>query len=626
MTGNSGVRLNSNPVQMPVQTQVPTAPQRIAPTPSVAPTEKLTAQQQEARQLVRNVGQQPVSGQVATDGDIQQIRAAIQGFSAEIPSVNEFTQTANALQDHAVNRTTISSAIELLGHQAGDLSQRLTRAGDNPQALLEVRNAVVDKLRGAARELNESRSTGRMQVNTQMDAERTPADNRWLIRKALLGGMDRGSQAGEQRQRLDSQAGQHRVKSGELGQLASQIQDGRATSENIQKGITALAGHPDAERLQARLAQAGDNQLLLTGLRNDVAKSLRTESHRLIALSGAETEASSRIGNLSREGVEELVANASLATSVVSSTNSLVKLVTGSVDGFMGTAASAVGVGFGALQIVSEGVALHRNVGRLNEALDRRDNAELMLIPADQRKGKIETMQAEIEKLSKPSIFRTKAGREEDIGKLNAKINALKAMGDVETTPEARAIAQQTVDSASVKFKALRVAKNVLGIAAGAVAIAVAVGAMATPVGWAAAGVALAATAGLWIYNKYQSSSKESKIEGLMQNRTQIAQQISDLEKSPQASQPGTRQAEDLASLQQLQQKNLIQLLTVSPQHASNEMIAGLKKTPQDVQMKILATQVLNVPTAMTDGPFTAQQENELREFMSRGLPIQPKL
>lgn len=489
-------------------------------------------------------------------------------------------------------------------------------------------------------------TTAHSRVDARMTAERGPTDDRWLIRKALMGGTDRSTHANNQRTRLESDAqlqgirGREATARGEqFHNLANGVNDHGHNNPTfralLQQTITDMGNHPAAAGLQTKLdaLPTPPTAEALATIRNEFVSTLRTagdalktEGTRLQTLATSEIEASDRIGHLSGEGLEEQIANLSLATSVVSSSNSVVKLATNTLGGFMGTAAAATGAAFGGLQIVTEAVALRRNIGRLSEAPTRRENAELVLIPPEGRQAAIDKMKAEIEVLKKPGWFTTKAGRAADIAKLEAKIAALEAMGNTPMTPEARAVAQQVVDTTSVKFKALRVLKNIVGIVAGAVAIAVAVGALATPVGWALAGAALLATAGLFIYNKYQSSAKEEKIDTLMKERTQISHKIADLELNPAARNPDSEQGRALKALREQEQQNMVQLLAVSPRHAANAIIDGLKKTPPDEQMKVLATLVLNVPEPMTQGPFSQVQEDELREYMMRGMPMQPKL
>ncbi|HEY9842326.1 MAG TPA: hypothetical protein V6D23_17830 [Candidatus Obscuribacterales bacterium] len=600
---------------------------RVEPNISVTPLSAPISP--EAQQLARSSSRPQVPTTVATHEDIASIRSEIESITTPLPTVvNEHAQLANSLQDSPLSKDTIRSAIAFLGDhpQAQALLQRLTSAGEDRGQLLSLRNDVVDTLRSQGREVSSSRQQGHSRVDSQMSSERGPVDNRWAIRRAVIGGMDRSTHATEQQQRLGQQSEVHLRQAGEFTRLANRLQDNAPTVPSLRSAIAMLGDNPQANALKARLAAAQNDPVAMRSLRNDTVDALRSESRKLTEVGNGEREAIDRIGHLSGEGLEELVANVSLATSVVSSTNSIVRLATGTTSGFMGTAASAVGVGFGGLQIASELVSLRRNVGRMSEALSRRDQAQLVLAPASQRSTMIRNMEAEIQTLREPRWYRTRSGREADIAKLEAKIGALRSMGSTEATPQARAIAQQVVDSTSIGFKALRIAKNVAGIAAGAIAIAVAVGALATPVGWIAAGVVLAATAGLWIYNKHQTSSRETKIENLMQNRTQIAHQIVDLESSPASRNPESPQGRALTSLRDLQQKNLVQLLTVSPQHAANEIISGLKATPPDPQMLTLATQVLNVPVGMTRAPFSATQENELREYLMRGIPMQPKL
>lgn len=602
----------------PVSRSAPLVQQQVVSTPI----------SQEAQQLVRQSGQPSAPTTVATDQDIQNIRNEVESLSNSLPTGNEHTLKANALQDSPLNKGALRDAIAFLGDhpQANTLSQELGAAGDDRDKLMAVRNKLVDTIRSQGREVSQSRQQAHERVDEQMLSEKGPTDDRWMIRKALLGGYDRSTNAQEQQQRLKEHGTTHLQQSRDFQQLASRLQDSAVNKPAIRAALASLGDAPEVNSLRTELSAAGDDRDKLIAVRNKLVDALRGEGRRLEKVGQGELQASERIGHLSGEGAEELIANTSLGTSLVSSTNSLVKLVSDSSEGFMGAATTAVGVGFGGLQILTEAVALRRNAGRLSEALSRQEQADLVLLPAGERGKKIAELQDQIQSLSQPKWYRTQAGREQDIAKLQAQVNALQAMGNTETPPEARAIAQQVKDSASIGFKALRVAKNIVGIAAGAVAVAVAVGALATPVGWAAAAVAVTATAGLWLYNKYQTSSKESKIESLMQNRSQIAHKLADLQGSPAARDPNSTQGKALADLQQLQQKNLLQLLTVSPRHAASEIISGLKATPPDVQMRILATQVLNLPESMAQGPINPQQEDEIREYLMRGLPMQPKL
>ncbi|MEZ0370918.1 MAG: hypothetical protein ACAI44_17635, partial [Candidatus Sericytochromatia bacterium] len=520
----------------------------------------------------------------------------------------------------------LHAVIGLLGKdhpKTVELRAQLEQAGEDPKLLRAVHHATAEAI-GA--HVKDTVTQAKASLNQEITSERTPADQRWKLRQIFLSGNDRATIASVQQSRLSDQGQAHIDEAGKLRALAAEILGKAADPATLGPAIAALGSHPEAAKLQDRLDTPGQSPEDLKSLRNEVVRALHAQVKTLTSLGQSEKEAATKIKVSKGEGAEELIGNVSLVASLISSGNTAMKVIEKSADGFMGVAGSTVGIAFGGLYIVAESLALRRNVIRLDAAITKSEGAKLVLAPAAERPAMIARLELQIADLSQPRWFRTLDQRSASVEKLQAKVVALKAMGTAESTTEAQAIAKQIVVAAAVGHKALRVAKNVAGLAAGAIAISVAAGALATPVGWAAAGVVLAATVGLVVYNRVKIMSNTSKIENLLNNRLAAGREIIKLQQLDDSKEPGTESYKALADLQAHQESTMIKLLTVSPQHAAKAIIDGLKATPADEQMRSLATQALNVPVGMTQAPFSAQQEAELTQYLKRGLPLMPKL
>jgi hypothetical protein len=342
-----------------------------------------------------------------------------------------------------------------------------------------------------------------------------------------------------------------------------------------------------------------------------------------------------------------------------------------------GAALTGVVVGAGALQIVGEGIDMYKNATRLNSALNRVEMARGMLADAPARAkmaAKFEAQAKELEapqtKMGKISLFFSrKSSRLEKASELKAKAAAIRALPVGAPSKEARIVAEQIIKRADTGFKMLKIAKNVLGIVAGAVAIAVAVGAMATPVGWAIAGTALAATVGCAIYCKVKSSQRQGKIDDIkgvqtqtalkietkqnqigqmngqvqeisahisqqIQEQNRLLQPLSDSDqvrfnsldasitasketlKTLKSSLEGLEQ--DVTSLKEMQKEAVIQLLGASPEEAAKVIYAGAKAGNRE--MIYLAENVLNVPSCQV------MPEKDAVQLLMRGMSLNPNL
>jgi hypothetical protein len=298
------------------------------------------------------------------------------------------------------------------------------------------------------------------------------------------------------------------------------------------------------------------------------------------------------------------------------------------------TAGNIAGAVASGAQILVEGAELRHNLRKHSEASARQQQAETLLrvsaLPADALSKHIDTLDQQItqtraEQAHPPklgwfrSLFTSKAEQTAKIENKLARLEAEKAVcRDIQAhgcSPQARAVAQQVIDSAATGFKKFRVLKNVLGIAAGAIGIAVAAGALATPVGWVAAGVSLLALGGCVLYNKYQASKRESAIQNAQEQFKQATDQLAQGGHSP----------EQTDNLQAQKSSAMMQLLKVSPTHAAYEILEGAGR--DDPHMKFMLHQVLNLSEADVNTLRTSPQgRQDLIALIKRGMPIMPKL
>lgn len=341
----------------------------------------------------------------------------------------------------------------------------------------------------------------------------------------------------------------------------------------------------------------------------------------------------------------------------------------GAADGLEVATSAVKGVVSGA-QILVEGYELKQNVRKLSEALTRKETAEIITCENPIKKIEASMVKIEAELKSamatqkKPGLwsrmFSNNEEREAKVSLLRAKLLQLPQLKtDIQTNgikPEAKAIAQQVVDRAGTRFKMARIAKNVLGIAAGAIGIAVAVGALATPVGWVAAGVSLAATLGTVGVNLYVKSKRNGLQKELSKKQTSLNDKIQEstaklkmleayqgnfeksapkleqmlFDKGQIANMSELKQGisdlkEEISSLKQQQYNNTLELLKVSPGAAATEIIAGFEKGNK--QMSFLMTNVLGVTESeanlLLKGGETGREA--LKELLQTGMPLQPK-
>lgn len=340
-----------------------------------------------------------------------------------------------------------------------------------------------------------------------------------------------------------------------------------------------------------------------------------------------------------------------------------------------GSALTGIMVGGGALQIVSEGIELYQNVGQLNKSLDRVEMARALLSDGpgrdkmaaefDKKANELENPQTRMGKIG--MFFSRKSSRLEEVAELRAKAAAIRKLPAGPISDEAKAVAQQVVKRADIGFKAIKIMKNILGIAAGAVAIAVAVGALATPVGWALAGAALAATVGCAIYCKVKGSQRQGKIDdlkGVIQQSTlkqetkgqqiqQLQAQIQEvrlglepqirekdhlpedrnpaqelrfqsLDSSIKKSQATLAQLEgqlqtlqtEVRDLRAISSEASVQLLGASPDEGAKQIIAGVKAG--NAEMRYLAQTVLGVPNV------DLLPEGDAIALLKRGMSLDP--
>lgn len=338
-----------------------------------------------------------------------------------------------------------------------------------------------------------------------------------------------------------------------------------------------------------------------------------------------------------------------------------------------GSALTGIMIGGGALQIVSEGIELAQNRELRNKALDRVEMAQALLADGPGRTKMADEFDAKAKELENPEtrmgkmkkfFFGTNAA---DVATLKAKAAEIRKLGAAPVSDEARTVAQQIINRADTGFKAVKMLKNVLGIAAGAVAIVAAVATMATPVGWALAGVALAAAVGCAIYTKVKTSQRQGKIDDLngVIQQSQIkqqtkGQQIEQLNAQIQELQLGlqpqireksmipeprtpeqdlryraldsaiTKSQDTLVQLrdqlQTLQQEVVAlqgmateatgQLLGASPDEAAKHIIEGVRRG--DAQMRYLAQAVLGVPNV------DMLKEADAIQLLKRGMSLDP--
>lgn len=349
---------------------------------------------------------------------------------------------------------------------------------------------------------------------------------------------------------------------------------------------------------------------------------------------------------------------------------SLVDVITAGSGAIMSkTAYFAVSGSVGGLQIISEGLDLYNNSKALNSSLKKVEMAKVLLAGPEERQKMAEDIEAKIQKLDNPGrfkkLFSTQSGRQAEKAKLAAKLAAIKGLPSRDEMPqEAKAVAEQVLSRADTKFKMAKIAKNVLGIAAGAITIAVAVGALATPVGWVAAGISLTAAMGCVVYSLATSSARQTKIDNA-QNSVQQSEMKLDLKKqqveqlksqitaiqhsiqdrdrdfqsklNPTESEIETHelnQLTDSSTLKRLQaqlktvegdielleaqhSQAVLQLTAVSPKHASEAIIKGVREG--DPAMNFLAERILGVKG------IQELSDSAAIKLLSRGMSIYPE-
>ncbi len=452
------------------------------------------------------------------------------------------------------------------------------------------------------------------------------------------------------------------------------------------------AGLPTESVSAARQALYGD----ITKVR-DVLGTISAAMPVMRAMADSAQSKSEALGDLgaslthegNRGAVRNTVDVVQKVTPIVSATNFIAQGVSASktAQSFADTLSSGAGqlvqggaltgimVGGGALQIVSEGIELYQNVGLVNKALDRVEMARALLADGpgrdkmaaefDKKANELENPQTRMGKIG--MFFSRKSSRLEEVADLRAKAAAIRKLPAGPISDEAKTVAQQVVKRADIGFKAIKIMKNVLGIAAGAVAIAVAVGALATPVGWALAGAALAATVGCAIYCKVKGSQRQGKIDdlkGVIQQSTikqeTKGQQIQQLQGQIQQIQGGlapqiheqnrlteprrpeqelrfqslgssiSKSRATLAELQgqletlQTEVRDLraisseasVQLLGASPDEGAKQIIAGVKAG--NAEMRYLAETVLGVPHV------DMLPEADAIKLLKRGMSLDP--
>lgn len=604
----------------PQRVSISRAPSQVDITPEPEPIS------QEAQKMVKQSGKSSLPVTIATSKDIEEVKNAVTSANILADGDTPANKVADSIMKKSCTPENLRAAISLLGQdhpKVNELKAELEQAGDDRSKLKTVRTRIVAEVQAQKTDALKQENSA---LRTQIAEERSPTDKRGLLRRILFSGNYRADTATAQHKRLNEQGQTQIDEASQLKKLAGRMMASPPSMASLKQAIEALGDHPEAAGLKARLEAPEQNIASLKALRHDCVNALTARADALQTRGQAEQLAGARIKDHRGEGLEEMLGLVSLGASLTSSANTFLH-VTGKVaGGFMGVAGSTVGIVFGGVHLLTETMALRRNVMRYNDAVARAEGAKLVLLPAAERPAKIAALEAQVAALSQPGWLRTKSGRAADVEKLQSKIQALKAMGTAEASPEVIAVAKQTLEATAVKLKAVRIAKNIVGLAAGAIAISVAAGALATPIGWTAAGVAAAATLGVAVYNRLKASNHEKRINEALDNRLSAGMTINKLKLDPDTQVVGSPQHQALQSLEAQQQRTMIQLLTISPKHAAAEIIAGLKATPVDEMMRSLATQALNVPLVMTQAPFTPKQEAELKEYLMRGLPIQPKL
>jgi len=333
-----------------------------------------------------------------------------------------------------------------------------------------------------------------------------------------------------------------------------------------------------------------------------------------------------------------------------------------------GALSAVAGIG-GGLQILSEGYELYQNYNRLDSALSRQEMSRALLASPDERQKTIAKLESQIQELNDPGrvkkFFSKKTTRQTEAANLSQKIAEIRNLPEADSLNDnVKNVAKQALNRTDKKFKMARIAKNVLGIAAGSIAIAVAVGALASPVGWVAAGIALTATVACIAYAKHTTGSRQGKIDDLQQtiqnadakmeakteNRTQLQGQLNDVMSNiegmmrdgiPDSEQSEMRSRrselesqiqtinEDLDTLGTLKTEASMQLLAVSPDAGATAIIEGLQHGDEETRkgMRFLAKAVLGVGEdviqSITSG---ALPQDAAINVLKRNMSIDPRL
>lgn len=313
-------------------------------------------------------------------------------------------------------------------------------------------------------------------------------------------------------------------------------------------------------------------------------------------------------------------------------------------------AGAVVGSVASGAQIVVEIAELRQNVRKLDDAMIRKSRADVIVKVSTMGPGQIQDAiqgldqkiaQLESKAQQKPGRFKSLFTASPE--KTGQKIELLKAQRQVYTqaqanlkarkpavSPQSLAIAEQVVNSSFTKFKAARVLKNVLGIAAGAIGIAVLAGALATPVGWIAAGVGLAALGGTLIYNKVKANQREAAIGAAKTELKSLNSKLLEQGAKHVGDPEALQNDREFKFLSKEKVNASLRLLRVSPSAAAEEIIGTLKTpgdSPQKQEMKYLLKEVLGV----SDSDYqklsqSADGEQLLVSLIKRGMPMQPKL
>lgn len=313
-------------------------------------------------------------------------------------------------------------------------------------------------------------------------------------------------------------------------------------------------------------------------------------------------------------------------------------------------AGSVVGSVASGAQIVVEIAELRQNVRKLDDSMIRKSRADVIVKVSTMMPGQIQDhiQQLDQQITQLESKAQQKPGRLRGLftasaEKTDQKIELLKAQRQVYTQAQSNlqahkpavskqslAVAQQIVDSAFTKFKAVRIAKNVLGIAAGAIGIAVLAGAMATPVGWIAAGVGLATLGATLLYNKRKAGQREEAIGAAKTELKSINSKLIEQGAKHAGDPEALKNDSEFKFLSREKVNASLKLLRVSPTAAAHEIIGTLKTagdSPEKQEMKYLLQQVLGV----SDSDYqklsqSADGEQLLVSLIKRGMPMQPKL